>query len=478
MSCSASIRVFSGPLAGARRVFGAGTLLLASAGAVAPPMGAQRAPAPVTVSGVAFDSLRGVPLPNAFVMLTERGRSTTSDDRGRFRFDSVPPGTYTFALQHAVFDTLGLPGATARVTVTDGRAPLVLAVPGFATLWRAACGTTAVPARDTGFLYGTVVGARDRKAIPQAWVELSWLDVVKLDPAKKSLNVTQRRWKNEVQADANGGFAICGTPTGHELSVRGYFGTNTTATVVLKPSVERVRRMDIVLSGTAAADAKLTGIVRGQVVDSSGRALRDVRVAVADQEARTDPEGRFYFRGVPAGTRQVDATAVGYNPTMGTVDVFANDTAQVTLTTYRVSALDTLRVRASAVGRQRILQFEERRRQGYGNYLDSTAISQRATVSAALQGLPGVQIQNASANGRRFNIFLYASGVGNGQANCLANILVDGVQQTDSEFLNTMAPADFAAIEVYQRRTTTPMELLRSNQSCGVVAFWTKRAWK
>lgn len=452
---------------------------LASTGLVLP---TQRAaaqkpatrPSLVTVTGIAFDSLRAAPLANAFVILTERSKSTMSDERGRFRFDSVPPGTYTFAMQHAVFDSLGLSGATARVTVTDGRAPVLLSVPGFTTLWQVVCGSQQVPARDTGLVYGSVRAARDRKPIPQAWVELSWLDVVKLDPAKKSLNVTQRRWKNEVQADATGGYAICGTPSGNDYTVRAFYGSNTTASVVMRASADRVRRLDIVLSGTTDADAKQTGIVRGTVVDSSGRVLPDVRVALGTQEARTDTEGRFFFRGVPTGTRQVDANSIGYNPATAPVDVFVNDTAQITLTTYRVSALDTMRVRASAIGRTRTLQFEERRRLGFGSYLDSTAISQRATISAALQGLPGVIVQNASSNGRRFNISLYSAGLGN----CLANIMVDGIQQTDSEILNTFAPTDFAAIEVYQQRGSVPTELLRPNQTCGLVAFWTKRAWR
>jgi len=232
--------------------------------------------------------------------------------------------------------------------------------------------------------------------------------------------------------------------------------------------------MDIVLSGTSAADAARRGVVRGSVVDSAGRAVREMRVAIGELDTRTDPEGRFTLRGVPTGTRPVEASAVGYNPVQGVVDVFADDTAQVTLTTWRVSALDTMRVRASANGRIRIAQFEERRRQGFGTYLDSTALGRRATISAALATMPGLTVQNQSANGRNFNIWLYSSGVGN----CLANILLDGVQQPNSEILNTLHPTDFAAVEVYPQRTTVPTELLRANQSCGTVAFWTKRAWR
>lgn len=439
-----------------------------------PALHAQRAAGRVTVNGIAFDSLRNQPLANAFIILTESSRSTTSDDKGRFRFDTVAPGTYTFAMQHAVFDDLGLSGATAKVTVTDGRTPVTLAVPSFATLWRAACGNNPVPSRDTGLVYGTVRDASTKRSVPQAWVEFTWLDLVKVDPAKRSTNVTQRRWKNEVQADAQGGYAVCGTPIGMGYTMRAFVGTNTTPSVTLVPTLDLVRRIDIVLGGSSAADATRRGTVRGAVIDSGGRPVREMRVAVGDVEARTDPEGRFTLRGVPTGTRQVDASAVGFNPVQGVVDVFADDTTQVTLTTWRVSALDTMRVRASANGRIRIAQFEERRRQGFGNYLDSLALAKRATLSAALMGMPGVTIQNQSANGRNFNIWLYGSGVGN----CLANILLDGVQQTSSDIFNTLVPTDFAAVEVYPQRTTVPTELLRANQVCGTVAFWTKRAFR
>lgn len=435
---------------------------------------AQRAAGRVTVNGLAFDSLRNQPLANAFIILTESSRSTTSDDKGRFRFDTVAPGTYTFSMQHAVFDDLGLSGATSKVTVTDGRTPVLLSVPSFGTLWRAACGNNPVPSRDTGLVYGTVRDAAAKRVVPQAWVEFSWLDLVKMDPAKRSTNITQRRWKNEVQADAQGGYAVCGTPVGTGYTMRAFVGTNTTPSVSLAPTLDLVRRVDIVLGGTSEADAKRRGTVRGAVVDSGGRPVREVRVAVGDVESRTDPEGRFTLRGVPTGTRQVDASAVGFNPVQGVVDVFADDTAQVTLTTWRVSALDTMRVRASANGRLRIAQFEERRRQGFGNAIDSLVLAKRATLSAALAGMPGVTVQNQSANGRNFNIYLY----GTAGSNCLANILLDGVQQTSSDIFNTLVPSDFAAVEVYPQRSTVPMELLRANQTCGTVAFWTKRAFR
>lgn len=457
--------------------FGAGrrSLVLSAAILLGGWGSALHAQRPVTVQGVAFDSLRGTPLANAFVILTERGKSTTSDERGRFRFDSVPPGTYTFAMQHAVFDSLGLSGATTKATVSDGKAPVVLAVPSFGTLWRAACASAPPPGKDTGFVYGTVLDATSRKAVPQAWVALSWTDLVKLDPSKKSTNVTQRRYNSEIQGDARGGYAICNVPTGLPLVVRAFNGTNTTPSVTLSAATDRVRRLDLVLSGGTAADAQRKGTVRGLVSDSAGRGIRDIRVTIGELEARSDADGNFTLRGVPTGTRQIDAAAVGFNPTSTAVDVFADDTARVQLTTFRLNALDTLKIRAvSAKGRVRIMEFEARRVRGFGTYMDSVAISKRATLSAALQGVPGLTVENLTANGRRFNLYLPSTSTGN----CLATLVLDGVQQQDTEVFNTLSPSDLAAIEVYQQRTTVPSEFQRVQQNCGAVVVWTKRAFR
>jgi hypothetical protein len=430
-------------------------------------------PPRVTVNGIAFDSLRGVPLPDAFIVLRERSRSTTSDERGRFRFDSVPAGSYTFVMQHAVFDSLGLSGATTKAVITDGKALVTLSVPSFSALWSTACGNSA-PARDTGFVYGTVRDAKSRAPVPQAWVEVSWLDVVKLGAAKASTNVTQRRYKSEVQADANGGYAVCGVPTGLGYQVKAFYGSNSTPSFALAPSPDRVRRQDVVLSGTTDVDAARRGVVAGTVVDSAGKAVNDARIALGSLEARTDARGRFLLRNVPTGTQQVDLSSIGLAPISSVVDVFADDTTQVTLTTYRLTNLDPVRVSASPANRVRVMQYEARRKQGFGSYLDSTGLAKKATMSAAFQGLPGVTVQNVTRTGRLFNIYLPSTGTGP----CLAMLYVDGLQQFDHEILGSFVPADIAAIEVYQQRTTVPTELMRTDQKCGVVAVWTKRAFR
>ena len=428
----------------------------------------------VTVTGLAFDSLRGVPLANAFVTIAERSRSTTSDAKGRFTFDTLPPGTYTFAMQHAVFDSLGLSGATTRAVVTDGKALVTLALPSFATFWRAVCGGIPVAAADSGLVYGNVRDARKQSPVPQASVEVSWLDLVNLG-TKQASNFTQRRWKNETQADAQGGYAVCGVPLQTPLQVRASYLANRTGTLDLTPSPDRVRRRDLMVAGMLPGDSALRGAIGGVVTDHDGMPVAGVRVIVDDQhETRTDIDGRFNLRAIPTGSRQLDFAAIGMSPVSNAVDVLVGDTAFVSATLRKVTNLEAMSITATGTRRRAALNFLERRKQGFGSYLDSTAIGARATLSAVFNGLPGIVVQSVSANGRRFNLFLPSTGEGQ----CLAMLLVDGIQQIDHEILSTLAPQDLAAVEVYQQRFTIPTELLNREIGCGVVAVWTKRAFR
>ena len=447
--------------------------------AVAAPLHAQGAAKAkaggVTVVGLAFDSLRNAPLANAFVTIEGRSRSTTSDAKGRFVFDTLPPGTYTFAMQHAVFDSLGLSGATTRVAITDGKAPVVLALPSFATFWKAACGIVPLPAKDSGLVYGTIRDAKAQNPVAQATVELSWIDLVNLGSKTQTTGLTQRKWKSESQADAQGGYAICGAPLQTQLRLQAKYLVNATGVIDLPASPDRVRRRDLIISGTAPADTARRGAVTGSVLDANGRGVGGARVILDDKtEVRTDSSGHFIMRSVPAGSRQLDIAALGMTPVSTVVDVVLTDTAFVSASLRRVTNLEAMKVTASGAASRAQQQYEERRKLALAPAMDSTEIGKKASLASAFASFPSVTVQRQTANGRLFNIFLPSTGTDP----CLAMLLVDGVQQPDHEILSTFSPDEIAAIEVYTRRLTVPTELMRNEPKCGVVAVWTKNAFR
>jgi len=161
-------------------------------------------------------------------------------------------------------------------------------------------------------------------------------------------------------------------------------------------------------------------------------------------------------------------------PVTTDVDILAADTTFVSATLRTVTNLQALNILGAGTRGRAVRRFEERRQQGFGAFMDSTTIGSRATLAAVFAGFAGVTVQAASANGRRFNIYLPSTGSGP----CLAMLQLDGIQQIDHEILGLMHPDDIAAVEVYPQRMTIPTELMRTDARCGLVAVWTKRAFR
>src|SRR5579863_9605063 len=88
-------------------------------------------PQVASVVGVAVDSLRGGPLTEATVVVSDGGvRQAMTDATGRFRIDSIPPGTHRIALFHPLLDALGFTVASAPLSFTPGdTVHLVIATP-------------------------------------------------------------------------------------------------------------------------------------------------------------------------------------------------------------------------------------------------------------------------------------------------------------------------------------------------------------
>ena len=435
--------------------------------------------ASVRVTGIAFDSVRGAPLPGAFVTLTSPGhasRSASSDSVGRFAFDDVVPGDYVVAVQHAAFDSLGLTGSSTHVHVTDGRDTLRLGTPSFARLWRIACDDRAPPA-DSGFVFGTVRSAATRQPVAGAVVTVRWIEVG-LDRTK---GVARRPWRTDERTDEHGGYRACDVPTGAILQIEAAADSSGesvgTDLIDLVAGDRRVERRDLVI-GASMRDSHslIAGVVVGTVSDEGGAPVAGARIAALGlPETRTDSAGNFVLRGVAPGTRQLDVRAVGKTPSSAVVDVYPHDTARAAVVLRSVTTLAAMNVRSNRTYQRVVADgYEQRRSMGFGQFRDSTDLARHATLSSVFAEMPNVIVSpSGSTRGANFS-FPNVKGTGR----CDPYIWVDGVLDHSGRFAD-LAPGDIAALEVYSHAFTTPGQFMvrKDQQMCGSVVVWTKRSF-
>ena len=439
-------------------------LALVSLVPVARAQGQAGAP-PVSVHGVAYDSIRNRPLADAFVAVVGSGASTTTDARGRFHLDSIAPGPHTIELQHALLDSVGLSGVRARVIVSDGRDDIRLATPSFATLWRAACGPTPPP-RDSGLVYGTVRDARDHKPVVAAIMELAWIDFA-VDQRTKG--ISQQQWRGQSRSDATGSFALCGTPTAMTVRVQARAEGRASGTIDLPPSDLRVRRQDLSIGAVTEPDSTRRGIIAGLITDPAGAPFIDARIVMNEvPEVRSGADGRFTIRNVPAGTREVQVLSVGMQPVVSTVDVIPGDTTRFMAQLKKVTTLATVNVTSMRYSKF-MQEFAERRKLGFGYVQDSTTLGTRGMMVSVFEAFPSIRVNRG--RGRAFNV--------QGPEGCVLTLWLDGFRQITYDVLTDLYPEQIAVVEVYPRSLTTPPEFIAPNSSrCGSVAVWTKSHFK
>lgn len=425
----------------------------------------------VTVRGVAYDSLRAAPLGSAMITLSGQAgpRSTTADPRGRFEFDSVAPGRYTLSMLHDVLDTIGLSGIQSRITVTDGRAEVRIAVPSFATIWKAACGDRRAP-RDSGIVFGVVRSAMDRSPVPEAFVQLMWLDV-QARGVRGVRGVHLRRYRQLTRSVSTGAYGLCGVPSDAGVRLQAATDSAASGAIDVPFSDLRVRRMDVVI-GPSTADSLNRGSVAGFISDTGGKPYPNARIRVdGAREAVTGDDGRFRVSAVPLGTRQVDVVAIGVAPEQMTVDVMAGDTAFVLAQLKRVTLLDVIRVTASRQYRAFVADLEDRKKSGLGYVRDSSEIGGWGTIQGVFSQFPSTEVRPMGRGAISDYLILLP---GRLDAKCVATLWLDG-RRAQYEELSMLRPDDFAAVEVYPRYMTVPAQFQRATDDCGAAVIWTKR---
>ena len=477
------------------------TLLLL---AIALPASAQ-----VPLRGLAYDSLHGRPLAGAFVGIAGLSVSALSDSAGRFILAAVPKGTHRVVMQHDVLDAIGLSAAGSRAVVSGENDSVVVAVPSFATLWRAACGREAPASPDSGFVFGTV--SRGGRPVPGAVVTASWLDL-SMDSTKA---VRQKQKVMEIDADSSGNFSLCGVPTNTGLSLRANLSNSYGVWTDLAPlDQERIGRRDLTIVAVTPMrfDVPSTTAFTGRVHrDSTDAPLPDADVIIADLglTGSTNARGEFRIAGITPGTHTVQVRKIGYAFSEQRID-FGAEAVDRKLVMSRITTLDSVRVSASpySPNDEAMRLFEENRKIGLGKFFtreDLEKARDRRLVDILAQ-IPGAKTRSVQGG---LGYILSSRGVksitecspplqdhpqADDQAkrqmragalppppctnSCFPHVFLDGVDISPSEVpnINRFAPDQLEAIEVYAGGAQVPPEYNRLNKSfCGVIILHTRR---
>jgi carboxypeptidase family protein len=232
------------------------------------------------------------------------------------------------------------------------------------------------------------------------------------------------------------------------------------------------------LGQTRAAGAVIDGIV----TDSNLVRLSAATVSIVGTttEVTTDERGHFRISGIPSGRVMLMIRRIGFVSLPSVLEVVAGDTLRSSFALERVvPQLDTVTV-AARIPDSPLKEFEERRRQGVGQFMTREQIEKLHFLETATYLLTFTSTQS---NGR---ILLNLRD--RPLRDCPFQFFIDGVLvRTPDLIADLPRPSELAGIEVYSGAATIPIQYkplgdgastgssLNGGASCGVVLLWTRR---
>lgn len=444
---------------------------------------------PGKIRGTVYDSLLGRVIIGASVQLQGRAKPDTTDRFGRFSFDDVPAGKNVVTFSTAELDSLGFGVMGMEVRVGQKQdTTITLATPSLNTLWKQRCSGRAPMSNDSGFVWGTVRSASDLAPMVAASTVLRWYDL----DEKMDLKELVKNQLHEVRTEDAGVYFACGVPT--ELNVTAQSATQSEASGIVEFAIgkRRVLRLDMLVSDemvvvdSAAAKSPsvsqntssdpLTGTatINGRVLDEQGRAMSNALVSIAEAQAvaRTSKDGRFTLQSLPAGTHMLEVRRVGAAMQTRIVALQPNQSVLVTMIADRANLLATYNVRASLTkGRQRA-EYERRRDQGKGMFLEGKLLTERKYLADVFRSL-----KNGRVMERNDGTFRIVVDGGSFDRTCSPLIFLNGLPSNMS-IVSRLRPDYLRAIEIYTPFYNVPREYDQTNKAfiCGVMLVWTRDA--
>lgn len=441
--------------------------------------------AATTVSGIVFDSLTGLPLPNADVQLLGDGASprvydARTDVRGHFVVAAVESGSYLAGFFHPRIDSLGIDFPPVRITIeADAPTELKLATPSRRSIAASICPSESLQ-EDGALVFGSVRDAATGEHLAGAVVSIQWSMLAVEDSALASVR------KSELVPVSNKGhYAICHVPFDAAVTIRAAVGADTSGAVALQvPPIGILARDVYVAPRTSTADSASARLA-GRVVTAAGDPIVGAQLSLWGHpgEVRTNESGVFAFPAVPGGSSTLDVRSVGFEPVRGPVDLRTgagqSNTVEIVLAraATKLAPVTILDRRVSSV----LVRsgFESRRKGGFGRFIDSEELDKMVVVNAseAIGRFPGMFLKTASRGARVFMRDPYGLicapvvWVDGSPYSPKAAADVDGVVDIDL----LVVPGQIAGIEIYRRAAQAPLQFAGTTPSaCGVIVIWRK----
>ena len=455
------------------------------------------AQSPATITGVAVDSVRGGYLRGAIVSVSGTTLSGITDSAGRFRIDSIPPGTRYLEVMHPLLDSLSLVVRSPQREIAAGsKTSFILSVPSAKTIVGAKCGPADL-ARGPAALLGTVMDADTETPARGATVSVEWTDYQLTN--RKVVRLPQRRI-GSVRPD--GTYRVCGIPSDLVTGVVAYRGADSTSAVPVNfanglgvvgfhlpgavataatpaAAIPIAPGAKTPAVATPAAAPRGRAVLNGKVVDPGARPLAGARVALEADDAATttDNAGKFTLSGLRSGTRSLSVRRLGFEAIEVPVDLSSLAPRDVTVTMSRfVPVLDAVRVSAvRELGLSRV-GFSERKAAGNGKFYgpDDIATRNPQKLNSLLETAPYLRM-GTDADGHRYVT---------GRLNGCVKYYVDGhpwYSGRDNDWQmgpdNFLSGAELAGVEIYDE-LSAPAEFQNfssAGANCAVVVIWTKQ---
>lgn len=451
-----------------------------------------RPPRPGRIEGAVYDSVARKPLGHATVQLLRVGsdtdmRTATADSVGRFRFDSVAAGEWSVGAWHPRLDSLGVSQLARRTKVDAGkRRQLALAVPSPTSIIRRLCGDSTV--RDSlGVAFGTVRRAtRERQGVP-ATVRFKWYEF-----AIGGGEVSQQTITFDQTTAESGEYVACGVPADSRFSAQASAAGDSSGVLDVQAGAQGLHRLDLYVGATrrrldtaivtetdsvaTVVDTVVTPYLVGPgrldgTARREGIAMPGALVTLwgTGREARSDANGQFTLTNMPLGTHTLEMRAIGYEPLRRIVDIHPDEVTVAEFNMARVTALDTVRIRAWALRNQGPFKEDEflaRRRRGNGVFLSPQEMARfnPITLTQLFSRAGWVRTSWDLAAGESVRM-------GTGMFRCTPLLILDGREVDEELFFMVVRPVHILAVEIY-RRSGTPAEF-SPPMACGSIIVWT-----